>query len=48
MKKLIFFQAPHSALRCHGTLSILSITHGNHITALGLLADYYFQSVSAS
>ena len=37
MKKLIFFQPPHSAPRCHGTLSILSITHANYMKGLGLL-----------
>ena len=36
-EKHIFFLAPHAAPRCHGILSNLSITHGNHMKGLGLL-----------
>ena len=36
-EKHSFFLAPHGAPRCHGTLSILSITHGNHMKGEGLL-----------
>ena len=35
-EKHIFFLAPYGTPRCHGTLSILSITHGNHMKGLGI------------
>lgn len=35
-EKQIFVVAPHRAPWCHGTLSILSNTHRNHMKGLGL------------
>ena len=38
-EKHIFFLAPHGTARCHATLFLLSITHGNHMKGLGLLTS---------